>query len=310
MGTKDKLKLYFGKRLRKSFLECEDNILDTAEEIRLRAYKPIIFKFNNDEKFLAENGFTDIIQEAVTVQREDLKQMLELMSDYSVYSLEEELKSGFISLKGGFRVGIGGRCICENKQIKAVRYINSINVRICREIKGCADTAFKLIKKNKLNNILIISPPNCGKTTFLRDLIRQLSDDGNDVGVVDERSEIGGCYLGDLQNDVGLRTDVLDRCPKKEGIFMLLRSMAPKYIAVDEITYMETEALCEAIGSGSGIICTAHGREAEDIKNKKSFEYIRKKGLFELYIVLGRKNGPGKIMGIYDKNFNEVNYGT
>lgn len=308
MNTKDKLKIYFGKRLRESFLKCDENIVDKAEEIRLRAFKPVIFKFNESEKFLSENGFTSILKDAIIAEKSDLKQMLELMSDYSIYSLEEELKGGFITLKGGFRVGITGRCICENKGIKAVRYINSINIRICREVKGCADTAFYITQKYDLKNILIISPPNCGKTTFLRDFIRQLSNKGNNIGVVDERSEIGGSYMGDIQNDVGLRTDILDRCPKKEGIFMLLRSMSPKYIAVDEITYTDIEPLCEAVGTGSGIICTAHAEGIEDIKNKKSFDEIRKKELFELYIVLGRKNGPGKIMGIYDGGFNEFNY--
>lgn len=308
MNTKDKLKNYFGKKIRKCFFKCSEEMLESTEEIRLRLDRPVIFKLHKGEKYLCEEGLTENIKKAVCADREDLRQVLELMSDYSVYSMEEELKSGFITLKGGFRVGITGRCICENSSIKAIKYINGINIRICREVKGCADKAVRLIERRRIKNILIISPPNCGKTTFLRDIIRQLSDRGYEMGVVDERSEIGGCYMGEIQNDIGIRTDILDRCPKREGIFMLLRSMAPKYIAADEITYKEAEALGEAVGSGSGIICTAHAEGIDDIKNKKSFDEIRKKELFELYIALGRRSVPGEIIGMYDKELKEVEY--
>lgn len=306
MTTKDKLMSYFGKRLRESFLKVDESVLEKALEIRLRVQRPIILRLNERELYFSENGLSENKENALIAEKKDLKQILELMSDYSIYSLEEELKSGFLTLKGGFRVGVTGRCICENKEIKAVRYINGINIRICREIKGCADKLVKLIIKEKLKNILILSPPNCGKTTLLRDMIRNLSNSGFNIGLIDERSEISGCYMGDIQNDVGMRTDILDRCPKTEGIFMLLRSMASDYIALDEITYKEIEPLREAIGCGVGIICTAHANGIEDILSKKSFEEIRKKQLFELYVVLGKENKIGEITGAYDKNLEEI----
>lgn len=308
MNTMDKLKVYFGRRIRKCFLKCSEQIIEKTEEIRLRAERPVIFKLNCSEKYLCEEGLTDNISSAITAERDDIRQILELMSDYSVYSIEEELKSGFLTLKGGFRVGVAGRCVCEGRKVKTIKHINGMNIRICRQVKGCADIAVKIIEDNNFKNILIISPPNCGKTTFLRDIVRQLSDNGSVVGVVDERSEIGGSYLGEILNDVGIRTDILDRCPKEEGIFMLLRSMAPCFIAVDEITSAEAPALAEAIGTGAGIICTAHAGSIDDILNKKSFDEIRRKELFELYILLGRGKMPGEIKAIYDKSFKEVGY--
>lgn len=301
MNTKEKLKNYFGKNIRKYFLKAEDNILERTLEIRIREGREIIFRLKEREYYLCKNGLEVVNNNAIRAGKEDIMEILELMSDYSIYSLEEEIRKGFLTLKGGFRVGISGKCITENNAVKAIKYINGMNIRICREVKGCADKLTSRILKNNIKNILILSPPNCGKTTLLRDMIRGLSNSGFNIGVVDERSEIGGCYRGEIQNDLGSRTDILDSCPKEEGIFMLLRSMAPDYIALDEITYKDIEALREAIGCGVGIICTAHADKIEDILNKKSFEEIRKRELFELYVVLEKSEKVGEITGIYDK---------
>ena len=154
MNTKEKLKNYFGKNLRKYFLKAEDNILERTLEIRIREGREIIFRLKEREYYLCKNGLEVVNNNAIRAGKEDIMEILELMSDYSIYSLEEEIRKGFLTLKGGFRVGISGKCITENNAVKAIKYINGMNIRICREVKGCADKLTSLILRNNIKNIL------------------------------------------------------------------------------------------------------------------------------------------------------------
>ena len=183
--------------------------------------------------------------EPYIVTKEELRETMDYISHYSLYAYENELRQGFVTVEGGHRVGVAGKVIMEKERVKNIQYISSLNIRVSHEVLGCADRLIPYIVANKqVCHTLIISPPCCGKTTLIRDLIRQISD-GNEyvkgcsVGVVDERSELGGCYLGIAQNHLGTRTDVLDCCPKAEGMIMLIRSMSPQVIAVDEIGTVE-----------------------------------------------------------------------
>ena len=161
---------------------------------------------------------------------------MEYISSYSMYAYIEQLKQGFLTIRGGHRVGICGTVVMDHDKVKTIRHISGLNIRIAHEVKGCADTLYSLCTRmGKLIPTLIISPPGCGKTTLLRDMIRKISDEGQTVGVVDERSEIGACYQGVAQNDLGIQTDIMDACEKGQGMNMLIRSMAPDVIAVDEI---------------------------------------------------------------------------
>ena len=234
---------------------------------------------------------------------EDISQTIETMSDYSIYALEQELKNGFITLKGGFRVGITGKVIIEDNKIKTIRNISSINIRIAREIIGCSNHILKYINTPSIKSTIIISPPNCGKTTLLRDIIKNISDCKENVGLIDERSEIAGMYMGKIQLDVGKRTDILDRCPKSEGMLMLLRSMSPSVIAVDEIgSNDDIEAIEKIANSGIKIICTIHAYNIEDIKQKNNLKNILNKKIFERYIILNRKNGICNVDKIYNED--------
>ena len=198
----------------------------------------------------------------------------------------------------------------EEQKVKGLSQISCINIRFAHQITGCADMVIPYVTEDgKLCHTLIISPPGCGKTTLLRDLVRQISDGwetfpGNTVGVVDERSEIGGSYQGIPQNDVGIRTDVLDCCSKAEGMVMLLRSMAPQVIAVDEIgNYEDIRAIEMTLNSGCKLLATVHGSSIDEIRKKPLLERLIKEHVFERYIILQKETAGkiGKVREIYDE---------
>ena len=269
-----------------------DEFVSKITEIRLRIGKPIIVYVRGKEKILAHKATHQYI-----------KKTIELISGYSMYAWEDELRNGFITLPGGCRVGLCGKAVVEDEKIKTLSNISGLNMRIKHEIKGCANPILSAIKQ--IGHTMIISPPGCGKTTLLRDLARQLSDGGKTVGIVDERSEIAGCYMGVPVNDVGLRTDVLDRCPKSAGMVMLLRSMSPDIIIADEIGgERDMRAIEQIVNAGVKIICTVHGNGIDDVHESKRFKTLLT--VFDNYIVLSSKNGPGTIEGIYNSEFKAV----
>lgn len=243
----------------------------------------------------------------------DIKEMLGYISNYSLYAYENEMRQGYITIEGGHRIGLCGQVIVEKGQVKNLRYVSSINVRVSHEVKGCADKLLPYVSNSQeVYHTLIISPPRCGKTTILRDLIRQISDGnsyikGQTVGVVDERSEIGGCYKGVSQNQLGIRTDILDGCPKAEGMNMLIRSMGPQVIAVDEIgTVEDIHAIDYAMHCGCKLIATVHAKSVDEIRNKPVLGELVKGHRFERYVVLDNKRGAGSVEGIYDENCRSI----
>ena len=278
--------------------------LDFAElqEIRLRIDKPLIIVYRNQEKVLPMDS-----SEKYYVTKEDVRETMDYISHYSLYAYEKELKQGFLTIEGGHRVGVMGKVVLEGTTVKNIQYISSVNIRIAHEKIGCADRVMKHITKDReVCHTLIISPPRCGKTTLLRDIIRQISD-GNDfvkgvtVGVVDERSEIGGCYQGIAQNQLGMRTDILDCCPKAEGMLMLIRSMSPQVLAIDEIgTAEEIHAVEYAMQCGCKLIASVHGLEMEEAREKPILGELIRRHRFERYVILGNNRYPGEIVHIYD----------
>ena len=273
--------------------------MDQVYEIRLRVNAPLIVIYQGKEYFLTREGeFSREESQGCFVRAEDLKETMEYVSSYSMYAFEEEIRQGFITIQGGHRVGIAGKTVLEGDRIKSVKYISYINLRLSHQIKGCASPILPYIIKNgRICHTLIISPPRCGKTTLLRDLIRQVSSGssympGVSVGVVDERSEIAGSIRGIPQNDVGLRTDVLDGCPKAEGMMLLVRSMSPEILAVDEIGGGEDlSALKAAVRCGCRILATIHCSDLEELWSKPGWEDCRKQKIFSRYVVLENREG-------------------
>lgn len=278
------------------------------QEIRLRTEKPLLVIYENREFFVSDDSvLLNDSQSAYIVGKNEIKETMEYVSNYSLYAYEEEIKQGFITIQGGHRIGIAGKVILENNNIKSIKYISFINIRLSHEVKGCADDILNYIYSgSSINHTLIISPPRCGKTTLLRDIIRQVSNGtrmgpGVSVGVVDERSEIGACYMGVPQNDLGIRTDILDCCPKAKGMLMMIRTMSPVVVAVDEIgSGNDIEAIKYVINCGCKLIATVHGSSIEDICTRPHLNRLIKDNIFERFIVLNNIGKVGNVLGIYN----------
>ncbi len=283
---------------------------DRLQEIRLRVGQPVTVLMDNKEKFLSKRGeLTDDISYAGYSDEKELEAVIAHICHYSIYAFADEIRQGFMTIRGGHRIGLSGQVILEDReQIRNIKYIRYLNIRIAHEMKGVSDKALPyLYFQGEVQNTLIISPPGCGKTTMLRDLVRNFSTGtaygkGKNVGLVDERSEIAGSYLGIPQNDIGIRTDVMDACPKREGMMMLIRSMAPDILAVDELGSEEdVEAMHKAVRCGCRMLATIHGFSLEEVARKSYMKTVMEERLFDRYLLLGKKNNMCIVTGIYDR---------
>lgn len=308
---KEEIFNYLPLELRNLILSISPKELSTIEEIRLRAGKPLMLESCGGDWFVNQSGGLEkcFTNERVVFQHEIIK-ALELMSQNSIYAFVEDIRNGYITLKGGHRVGISGRAVIEGGTVKNIKDISALNIRVSKEVRGCSQKLMKYIIKNKndIYSTLLVSPPQCGKTTMLRDIARNLSNGiksmgvhGIKVGIVDERSEIGSCHKGIPQNDVGVRTDVLDGCPKAVGMTMMLRSMSPKVIITDEIGNSgDMEAVMQVINAGTRIIASAHGYNISELKTRKEVLGLIEQRAFERYIVLDNSEGPGTLKEVID----------
>jgi stage III sporulation protein AA len=300
---------WFCDKLRKILEQTPVN-LQGIEEIRIRIGKPLLLRGNRHEVFIDSNGKSVPAKLAYLVEREDLLQTLERMTQSSLYAAEEEMKQGFLTLPGGHRVGITGEALMKNGELQTLKHISGLNVRITREVHGMAAAVLPMLLKSDgtLYHTLILSPPRAGKTTLLRELIQKLSDGnpdlnlrGQTVGVVDERGELAGMWQGVPAYNLGCRTDVLDGCPKRLGISMLVRAMSPSVIAVDELGHPEdVDAVLDALRTGVSVLSTAHAANLEEAVKRPSLEDLFKYGVFERVVILSRRQGPGTVEAIHD----------
>lgn len=261
-------------------------------ELRFRIGKPIFCYIDGKEQKVYFHG-TPVI-----LSKEQMKQLVYHICQYSVYAYEEERKQGYITIKGGHRIGLSGQYITEAGVQRGIRNISGINFRVSHEKKGIATQLLPwCYNKKKAYSMMIISPPGLGKTTLLRELIRNLSNgcaygDGMNVAVIDERSEIGGSFQGIMQNDLGDRTDCLDGVSKRVGIEMAVRALAPQMLAVDEIgDEKEDEILLEALHCGVKLLLTIHGNNLWDIQQRKLGSKLFQEHVIGRYIEIGMVDG-------------------
>lgn len=294
---------------------------DKLEEIRMGIGRPVRLLSAGEEYFLSCRGsISKGMQDAWYMTERELDEIMRNVCHYSMYAFENEIRQGFLTIPGGHRIGVAGQVVLnENGSIRNMAHIRFLNIRISRQVIGAADEIIeRLYEKGRFLNTLLVSPPGCGKTTLLRDIIRQvsggnLSGHGRQVGVVDERSEIAGCFMGIPQNDIGIRTDVLDGCPKIQGMMLLMRSMAPSVVAVDEIGGCEDmKAVYQVLQCGSSVLATMHGNSMDDVRRHINAGTgsgqvpIRPEDYFERYVFLEKKRGSCRIREVLDQNENRV----
>lgn len=264
------------------------------EEIRLRCGLPVSLCYRGGVRYVDRSGaVTERTDRAVRALREHIDEGMELITSSSVYAAQSRIQNGFITVKGGHRVGICGRCVIKDGAISFIDSVSGLNYRIARQIKGAADSVIDSITDGRyIKSTLIIAPPNAGKTTLLRDIVRQLSQRGFKISVVDERSEISGMYDGSMMYDLGPNTDVLDNSPKAEGIMMMLRSMSPDAVATDEIGGAgDMDAVMEAAVRGVSVITTVHAKNADEVSRNPNIRL----SMFECLVTLSEGYGIGEV---------------
>ncbi len=256
---------------------------ELIEEIRLRAGQTMTVLINGSEKPIAE-------EHIVTVG--DLESVLECATGASVHAVETSMANGYINVDGGIRLGICGNAIMRAGTVCGIRDLSSLSLRIPKEIRGVAANELRLMNQNGLTDILIASPPGCGKTTCLREFIRVISDSGKRVSVADERGEIAAVSDGVAQFDVGRYTDVISNAPKAKATMMLIRAMNPDVLAMDEVSSSEDmQSVFDASGCGVHLLATAHARDAKDLYSRKLYRRLMQMRIFKYCLFIENSSG-------------------
>src|SRR5690606_13550972 len=265
-------------------------------------YQPIELIFDSSVEWIA----------LVKPNKKDGIHIVNQLSEFSLYRMTDELREGYITIEGGHRDGNAGRVNTLGGSVKALQYITFFNIRIAKQKIGAANVILPyMYDQGEYMNTLIVGAPQTGKTTIIRDATRLISTgwkkvQAQKVGVIDERSEIAASINGIPQHDLGYRTDVMDACPKAEGMMMMIRSMSPEVLVVDEIGGRDDiTALMEAVNTGVKVICTIHGQDLLELKKRPSLAPLFQQKVFDRIIILEKSNRPAKLKTIFDKEENE-----
>lgn len=267
---------------RRLLTECSDIPSSEAEEFRLRAGRRATLLI----------GGTETPISSVPVDTSDIDSVIERATNASVHTAQSSIAKGFINCSGGIRIGLCGTGIIDKDKVTGMRGISSLAIRIPHEIRGCGQAAIDKVKADTVGSILILSPPGYGKTTFLRECIRQLSDSGKRVSVADERGELAAVHRGVPQFDLGKASDIMSGVPKAQAVMMLLRAMNPQIIAMDEISSPEdVEAAETASGCGVRLIATAHAADKSELYRRPVYRRLLELGVFKNTVVIENRCG-------------------
>ena len=285
--------------LKNKLLNLPETVKADTCEIRLRTGKPVILCGTYGNRIL----YRDSSSSPFICYSEDINNIFARLCSYSVHSHVHSIINGFVTVQGGHRVGICGTAVTDSKgNVTSVRDISSLNIRISREKKGAADMLYRELFSGELTSVIIAGAPMSGKTTVLRDLVRQLSDGDKmyKVCVIDERQEIAAMNAGFCQRDVGINTDVFDLFPKNKAVENAVRTMAPDIIAVDELcSDEEIQAISLAVNSGVRFIVTVHASDYSELFKREQIRRLLRTYSFERLVLLGNE-APGPVQGIYD----------
>ena len=280
--------------VRAVFSERESKLAPGLREIRLRADRPVSVVTDAGRFFFMRSGMltpfcTDSIFRATA---EDLRRTLEAVCEYSLYSRQQEIVGGYVTLKGGHRAGICGTAVLHDGAITNVRELSSIDLRVAGEYIGCADDLLRRVH-DLSGGLLLCGAPCSGKTTILRDLARQLSAEVT-VSLIDERGELAACIGGVPQNDIGL-CDVYSGYPKAEAMEQAIRAMSPEYLICDELGSGDINAVEDCVRCGTAVIATAHARDSDELRSRPSLRRLLSAGAFENIVFLAGREQVGKV---------------
>lgn len=271
-------------------------------ELRIRTAQPVVVNYGGRYYYLGKNGLAEKSDFAFIACEGLVKSIVVKATEYSLYSVNNQLAKGFITIEGGIRLGICGETVRDDDGIKTIKDFSSVNIRFPHEISGCSLTALAYIYDTRLRSALIVSPPGAGKTTILRDLCKQITQSGiKNVLLVDERSEIAAVHDGVAQLDVGSTTDIISNCTKDYAFSYGIRSMRPDVIVTDELmNETDFKAVSDAASGGVNVIASIHASTPEELFSRVGFKSLYDKKVFSRYVFLSDRNGPGTYENVYD----------
>ncbi len=305
---------YISKRIRAFLEEIPPSVKSDTYEIRLRSGRPVSLFGAYGTLFVGCDGKISMdYTSSVISSPEEVRDIFNRICSYSIYTFQRCINRGYIPLENGNRAGVCGTAVCENDSITSVKDITSVNIRLAREVVGCADSIISRADFDK-ESIIIAGAPSSGKTTLIRDITRQLGGGLNGkyrkICVIDERREISGIMNGVITNDIGITTDVLDSYPKSEAIDIAVRTLSPEIIVCDEVsTEYEINAVKSGVNCGAKFIVTVHAGNEEEIFSRKQIEELISTFSFSKLFLLDRGENIGKIKREYDTGeiLNEIN---
>lgn len=290
------------QELKKILLSVSDTVKKECTEIRLRRNLPVVIVIKNESLLLHIDSTVSNEKKNIFIcDSEILTDTFSRMCGYSVHSHLSDINNGFITLEGGNRAGVVGTAALNiNSQISSIRDISSVNIRIARQVKGSADILMEKLCIKRPLSMIIAGPPSSGKTTILRDFIRQISDRGYKVSVIDERMEIASDSSFE-KYDLGINTDVFSAYPKIKAINIAVRTMSPQLIAIDEVCEQdEINAIKHASNCGVKMIVTIHASSYDELLSKIQISELLNTFSFEKIVLLSGADNPGEIEGIFD----------
>ena len=255
---------------------------ERIEELRLRCGEAPSVRIGGAERPLS----------LAPVTADELRETVSRAARYSVHSYAESMRQGFLPLEGGHRLGLCGTAVAENGSVTGVRRISSLNLRVARQIDALDDIIAPYIGEGAPFSLLVLAPPGCGKTTLVREWVRLVSDAGYTTAVADERGEIAGLAEGVPQFRIGRCTDILEGCTKKQAALMLLKTMSPALVAMDEITSPEDiEAVALCAHCGTAVLAAAPAAGPSDLRRRPLYRRLLSLGVFEWVLTIEQKDG-------------------
>ena len=287
-----KVQDYLPESVRRCLRNLPESVTDEIQEIRLRSGRPVMISRRGKELFLTPSGLTEKNQNPIFMTSEDIARTFQAVMSHSVYSHEQDIAEGFVTIRGGCRVGICGSAVRKGNSVQSLRNVNGLNFRIAKEFQGIASGIWRQAENQ---SILIAGIVGSGKTTFLRDLCRIVGDNLK-TSLIDERGEIASVVRGIPQYDVGIMTDILDGYPRKDGILTALRVLTPAYIVCDEIsTEEDVNAILQAHGCGVKFIASVHAGNSDDIRKRLVIQPLFQANVFQYCVYLNREQAIQRV---------------